>query len=68
MHMLAILVMWPEQFIQILANSLYGVFIWNLSSIGTMISEKNYVLTRQIRWIYIPRQRVIWEKHVNHKT
>ena len=23
--------------------------------------------TRQIRQIYIPRRRVIWEKHVNHK-
>ena len=26
------------------------------------------ILTRQIRRIYIPRRRVIWEKHVNHKT
>ena len=25
-------------------------------------------LTRQIRQIYIPRRRVISEKHVNHKT
>ena len=28
----------------------------------------NENLTRQIRRIYIPRRRVIWEKHVNHKT
>ena len=26
------------------------------------------LITRQIRRIYIPRRRVIWEKHVKHKT
>ena len=37
-------------------------FIWNL------LNEPLASLTRQIRRIYIPRRRVIWEKHVNHKT
>ena len=40
MGMSAILVMWTKQFAQILANLLKGVFIWNLSSIGPMVSEK----------------------------
>ena len=40
MGMLAILVMWPEQFISILANLSQVDFIWNLSSIGLMVSEK----------------------------
>ena len=40
MGMLAILVMWPEQFVQILANLSYGVFIYKLSSICLMVSEK----------------------------
>ena len=40
MGMVAILVMWPVQLVQILANLSYGVFIWNLSSIGLVVSEE----------------------------
>ena len=36
----AILNMWPEQFEYNLATLSKGVFIWNLSLIGLMISEK----------------------------
>ena len=40
MGMSAILVMRPKQFVSVLANSSQVVFIWNLSSIGLMVSEK----------------------------
>ena len=40
MGMSAILGMWPEQFVHILATLSKGVFVWNLSSIGLMVSEK----------------------------
>ena len=40
MGMSAILGMWPEQFVYILANLSKGAFIWNLSLIGLMVSEK----------------------------
>ena len=46
MGMLAILGMWPEQFVYILATLSKGVFIWNLSLIGLMVSEK----TVKIYW------------------
>ena len=42
--MSAILGMWPEQFVYILANLSKGVFIWNLSLIGQMIFWENYAL------------------------
>ena len=40
MGMSVILDMWPKQFVYILANLTKGVFIWNWSSIGLMVSEK----------------------------
>ena len=40
MGMSAILGIWPEQFIYILINLSKGVFIWNLSLNGLMVSEK----------------------------
>ena len=43
MRMSAILAVWPEQLVSILANWSQVVFLWNLSSIGLMVSEKNYV-------------------------
>ena len=40
MGMVAILVMWTVQLVKILANLSWGVFIWNLSSIGLVASEE----------------------------
>ena len=40
MCMSAILGMWPEQYVYILANLSKGVFVWNLSLIALMVSEK----------------------------
>ena len=40
MGMSAILGMWPKYFVYILATLSKGVFIWNLSLIGLMVSEK----------------------------
>ena len=40
MGMSAILGMWPKHFVYILATLSKGVFIWNLSLIGLMVSEK----------------------------
>ena len=40
MGVVAILVMWPVQLLQILANLLYGAFIWNLNSNGLVVSEE----------------------------
>ena len=40
MGMSAIFGMWPEQFVYILATLSSGVFIWTLSLIGQMSSEK----------------------------
>ena len=40
MRMSAILAMWPEQLVSILANWSQVVFLWNLSSIGLMVSVK----------------------------
>ena len=40
MGMAAILVMWPGPFEQTFVPSSYGVSIWNLSSIGPVVSEK----------------------------
>ena len=40
MGMAAILVMWPEPFEQTFVPASQGVSIWNLSSIGPVVSEK----------------------------
>ena len=40
-------------------------YIFSFFKVGTV---RKINRTRQIRRIYIPRRRVIWEKHVNHKT
>ena len=40
MGMSAILGMWPEQFVYILATLSKGVFILNLCLIGQMVSKK----------------------------
>ena len=40
MDMAAILVMWPGQFEQIFVPPSHGDFIWNLASIGPVVSEE----------------------------
>ena len=42
MGMAAILLMWPGSFEQTFVLASYGVFIWNLSLIGLVISEEMF--------------------------
>ena len=39
MSFAAILVMWPGPFEQTFVSASYGVYIWNLSLIGPVVSE-----------------------------